>query len=390
MRPRRIFFFSHDAFGLGHLRRTLRIANRLAGPDRSILVACASPEVTRFTVVPGIACLRLPGVVRKQSSREYVPAEPGRSLDALVALRSGLLLDAVRSFDPDLVIVDHEPAGIRNELLPPLAYLREARGDCRIVCGFRDILEEREAVALRWKERDTAEILERYYDSIWVYGEQSFLDFAAIYGLPPVLSARVVYTGYIWSEEPSTEGLPTEPAFQFGGRKPVVTFTIGGGGDGWDFLETFLEVIRDQPLPMPYQAVALTGPFACAALVAKARDLAEQRDDFQVITFTTHSQQLFRTSQQVISMGGYNTLCELAALRRYPLILPRVSPRREQLIRAEAFQRRGYCEYLHPNELTAKVLGDRITSLLEAPPLPAPVFVARGLDCIQGLVERWA
>ena len=36
----------------------------------------------------------------------------------------------------------------------------------------------------------------------------------------------------------------------------------------------------------------------------------------------------------VVSMGGYNTMCEIVSARRPSLILPRSTPRQEQAIRA--------------------------------------------------------
>lgn len=51
-------------------------------------------------------------------------------------------------------------------------------------------------------------------------------------------------------------------------------------------------------------------------------------------------------------MGGYNTVSELLSLRRPALIVPRVVPRQEQLIRAQALSRRGLVRMLHPGELT--------------------------------------
>jgi len=66
-------------------------------------------------------------------------------------------------------------------------------------------------------------------------------------------------------------------------------------------------------------------------------------------------------------MGGYNSVCELMALGARSLIVPRVHPRREQLIRAERFQELGLVDCLHPDSLTPEKLGGWLRS---TPPGP--------------------
>ena len=68
----RIFFYSHDTVGLGHIRRTQKIANQIAADDRSILIACASPKASAYLSEPGIEYLNLPGFTKLMTG-EYVP-----------------------------------------------------------------------------------------------------------------------------------------------------------------------------------------------------------------------------------------------------------------------------------------------------------------------------
>jgi predicted glycosyltransferase len=64
-------------------------------------------------------------------------------------------------------------------------------------------------------------------------------------------------------------------------------------------------------------------------------------------------------------MGGYNTLTEAAASGVSTVCVPRVEPRREQLIRAQAFARRGLLTLVEPRELEPGVLGAKIEAALE-------------------------
>ena len=67
----------------------------------------------------------------------------------------------------------------------------------------------------------------------------------------------------------------------------------------------------------------------------------------------------------VISMGGYNTICELLTQQTPALIIPRETPRKEQLIRAQCLEREGLIDYLGWHEMTPQKLRDKIFSVLD-------------------------
>jgi predicted glycosyltransferase len=87
----------------------------------------------------------------------------------------------------------------------------------------------------------------------------------------------------------------------------------------------------------------------------------------------------------VLAMGGYNTVCELLTLRKRALIVPRVKPGVEQLLRAERMAARGYLRMVHPDALTPATLAVALQAELadwrsqrSAPPL-------RHLDGLAGV-----
>ena len=62
----------------------------------------------------------------------------------------------------------------------------------------------------------------------------------------------------------------------------------------------------------------------------------------------------------VVSMGGYNTLLEATSLGKKAVVVPRITPRREQLLRAEAFEQRGLIRMVHPDQLSPRALAEAI------------------------------
>ena len=53
---------------------------------------------------------------------------------------------------------------------------------------------------------------------------------------------------------------------------------------------------------------------------------------------------------------GYNTVCEVLSFAKPALIVPRVRPRCEQLIRAERLRALGLVDVLHPQDLSPGAL----------------------------------
>jgi predicted glycosyltransferase len=67
----------------------------------------------------------------------------------------------------------------------------------------------------------------------------------------------------------------------------------------------------------------------------------------------------------VISMGGYNTVTEILAQARKALLVPRIYPRREQLLRAQRLSDLGLVNYISPEELTPARMFEAVGSMLK-------------------------
>jgi predicted glycosyltransferase len=65
---------------------------------------------------------------------------------------------------------------------------------------------------------------------------------------------------------------------------------------------------------------------------------------------------LMNAADVVVSMGGYNTVCELLSLDKRAVVIPRVRPAEEQLIRAQRMAERGLFSFIHPDRLTPALL----------------------------------
>src|SRR5215813_967441 len=72
LRHKRVLIYSHDTFGLGHLRRCRTIAHSLveADKDLSVLILSGSPIIGSFDFRARVDFVRVPGVIKLRNG-EY-------------------------------------------------------------------------------------------------------------------------------------------------------------------------------------------------------------------------------------------------------------------------------------------------------------------------------
>lgn len=339
----RTLLYSHDTFGLGHLRRSRTIASALveAEPAQSALIVTGSPIAGRFDFPERVDHVRLPGVV-KMADGSYTSSNLALDIDEMVSLRGAIIAATDAQFAPDLLIVDKEPWGFRHEMADTLAAARK-RGT-RIVLGIRDVLDDEDALAREWERKGAVDAIERYYDEIWIYGLPEICRPLAGLGLSPRMERRIVYTGYLRRE--ASDG-PTEFGIEMPDQ-PYILVTTGGGGDGDFLVDWVLGAYEADPTLGP-QALVVYGPFMTAQRRAAFDSrIAALGGRVSALGFHGRLEQVLNEAQGVVAMGGYNTFCEILSMDKPAIIAPRTRPRLEQQIRAAAAEELGLVRMLHP------------------------------------------
>ncbi len=340
----RVLLYSHDTFGLGHLRRSRAIANALVSerPGVSVVIISGSPVIGSFEFGRGVDYVRIPGVT-KQPDGDYRSLNLNLPVEEAVRLREALILQTAETFRPDIFIVDKEPTGFRGEIMPALELLR-SRG-CRIVLGVRDVLDEPSLLVPEWERKGATEALGRFYDDIWVYGLPEVYRPLESLALPTRLVRRTTYTGYLRREVPTTSSLAHHPKIT---RQPFILVTTGGGGDGEDVIDWVISAYESgQEIELP--ALVVFGPFINRDHRRGFMERIARHPKLNAIAFDTKLELLMRKAAGVLAMGGYNTFCEILSFDKRSLIVPRTRPRREQLIRAMEAERLGLVRALVEN-----------------------------------------
>jgi predicted glycosyltransferase len=377
--PRRVALYSHDTQGLGHVRRNLALADALAAaePASQTLLITGAPTAAALPLPPGADFVALPAVAKRRDG-EYEPRALTGSLGRLVRLRSEVISAALAAFEPDVLIVDKVPRGFSGELEPALRRLRRS-SRARCVLGVRDVLDTATVARREWEEQGGTQAVALHYDAVWVYGDPAVYDPVTEYGLPASVRTKVSYTGYLaWGRPVPPAGTTPPPP-----PGPFALCLVGGGQDGLALARSF---VRSR-LPRGMTGVVVTGPYMAPGHREDLHLLAATRSDMVVTDYVLDPERWIGAADLVVSMAGYNSVCEVLAHRKRALLVPRTRPRAEQLVRARRLEQLGLVDVLHPDALSSARLAGWMAGAVAADPPPAGRVDLDGLARVPGLVD---
>lgn len=376
----RILLYSHDTFGLGNIRRTLLLAQEVIDqyPKAAVLLVTGSQMIHSFRIPKGVDYIKLPCLDRIDAER-YESRFLLECSDAVKRTRRAIIERTVLGFAPDLMIVDKRPAGVDGELSETLTALRNGNFPTRLVLGVRDILDEPRKTRETLKNNQSFEIIRDYYDEVWIYGSQSIFDTVSEYDFPDDVARITHYCGYLKR--------PTVLTRREAGP-PHVLVTTGGGGDGSRMIETYLEGLSNLPRNVALKSTVVFGPQMSADKRAALVSSFGYLTDVEFREFEADLTELYSTADLVVSMAGYNTVCELLSFGSNAILVPRAEPVKEQLIRARLLAAAGLFEIVEPDDLTPETLLTKVlASLKHTSDLPVRVNL-QGLPRIRERVRE--
>ncbi len=384
---RRLLIYSHDSFGLGHLRRCRAIAHALVERYRhlSVLILSGSPIIGSFDFKSRVDFVRVPGVIKLRNG-EYTSLQLHIDIEKTLEIRSSIIQHTAEIFDPHLFLVDKEPLGLRGEVRTTLEMLRQ-RGT-RCVLGLRDVMDEPLSLVDEWERKGVYPALQTLFDDIWVYGQPELFDpLREIPGMAP-FAAKTRFTGYLRRTLPEdTSGAPSDDLPD----TPYLLVTTGGGGDGQELIDWVISAYEHDP-GLPYPALLLLGPFMHPDQRSEFLTRVARLPKLKALTFDAHVERLFDRAIGVVAMGGYNTFCEILSFGKPALIVPRTTPRLEQQLRAERAERMGLVRMLDDSGGRQPERMAAMLRQVEDWPTPRPTRypgLLDGLDRIGDFVEPW-
>ena len=355
----RVLLYSQDGMGLGHLRRACNIAREIMArsPKSAILIVSDSPAISLFPPLQGMDFLKLPTIV-KTGDTTWQTGSFAHDIGPTIKMRSLLIRDAFLQFRPDLVLVDHMPVGALGELMPMLDCAASGYYPTRLFLGLRDVLDDPDVIRRVWNDLGAYDYLANY-EAVLIYGCRDMYDAASAYDISPH-ARKVVYCDYVTEAD---SGASTN------GDKRFVLLTGGGGADAYQLMRVFIEAFPLLARDSGLHAMVLPGPNMSPGETKALIDQAGT-SPVEVVDGFRDATPLIRSAGAVVSMAGYNSLCEALKAQVKALIVPRKGPSAEQRMRTEIFADRQLITALDPDELSVETMAPALLKLLDEDIIP--------------------
>ncbi len=382
----RILMYSHDTLGMGHTWRTITIASHLAKniANASILVLTDLPIIGRLRLPANVDYVHLPGVVLS-TAQEYQARNLNLDLKKLIKIRCKITQSALKTFKPQLIIVERDPLVLPDEMDRILSFVRDKMPLTKVVWGLSDIIGKSDFIVREWTGQQVYQMLDRFCDEIWVYGLMEIFDQIKEYQIFPPLSEKFFYVGYLRAASKYEKN-----RVKSNHQLPVVLVTTGSGSDGFGLLETYIRFLEKSGGAALFQSVIVSGPMMRTSEKHLLKERAEKLPNVVFHRFSKHFLQLVKEADLVVTTSGYNTLCEILSYRKNMLFVPTVAPPNERLLRAQIFERLGLGELLSPESLNPEYLGEKVTSAVSNPhdSIDRMNSVNIGMDGLDKIVDR--
>lgn len=341
--------------GTGHLVRTLRLARAAVAAGHEVLVISGGRPLDHVDQM-GVAVAELPPVtVQGLDFSTLVTPDGVAATEAYLKKREDQIRQNIKTFAPDVLITELFPLGRRmlsNEFLAAI----DATPRALILSSVRDVPEPKP------KRLDqTADRLRAHYDGVLVHGDESIMPLSATWPLPEDVMQMVHYTGYV---------APPRPAAQPPGKDILVS--TGGGNLGRFLVEVAARAATLSSNPWHVLVGgADAAEIARAVLPAPNLTIEPARRDYP---------DLLASAACSVSLSGYNTAVELAALETPAILVPsEEGGEREQLLRAIALAHHGGIDVVREHELTSEDLAKRADALAAGPRrAPVPLQMDQG------------
>jgi len=146
-------------------------------------------------------------------------------------------------------------------------------------------------------------------------------------------------------------------------KEKLVLVTAGGGHDGYPMMQACMDAFRLVGKDPPFEAIFVAGPLMEHGFKKSLREQGAELN-IRVLSHVHESLGYLEAADLVITMAGYNSICEILTLKKKALVIPREGPRAEQRMRSRIFAERGIVDVLYANELSPGKLAARIVANL--------------------------
>ena len=344
----RLLFFASNGLGVGHLTRLLSVAHAVTrhSKEHEILFLTNS-EASPFPEEFPFYAIRLPGRNRARSG--------GLTAKSYLQTVRPLVLQAISSFDPHILVTDTFPEGPERELLPVMEWpilkafiFREQNAERSQDALFREALRPYHRILVP-HDRGSIPLPERFLED-----------------------PRIRWTGPIVSPQPHFSRQEARERLGILPESPLFLLSFGGGGDPLSrqrALET-ASLMRHRKIPFFYASGPLTRN------LPPGIHAREWLPVWPIKPFLP-------AFDGVVASGGYNTVHELLEVRIPALLLsfPRALDPQDKRVERFVAEGRGVSASSENAEAFKKTLETFLASCQNSPESKNQFFPFSGAAC---------
>jgi uncharacterized protein (TIGR00661 family) len=204
-----------------------------------------------------------------------------------------------------------------------------------------------------------------------VLGEADIFDPRSEYQFPKSVAEKVSFCGYMRREAGAKSRQEIRKKLQLEATQRLVLVTLGGGEDAFETITKYLDGAARLTENWPIHSLIIYGPEMKKAHQLELLQASSGNQNITLMEFTNDLMSYLGAADVVVAMGGYNTICEILSLQKKAIVIPRVKPVQEQLMRAERMSERGFFKFIHPDNLTSDGLMSAVKTELDSPQQPA-------------------
>ncbi len=313
-RPRLLFYCQHSV-GLGHLVRSLALAEGLSERfDVTLLNGGRLPSGTR---VP--AQVEMVNLVPLGHDDEYqlVSLDPTYDVEAACRRRVATILDVMQRTQPDVVVLELFPFGRKKfefELQPLLVQAKLQPNRALVVCSLRDILVNQRRDQDRHDERACLSA-NSYLDAILMHSDPQFATLEESFKPRTPLTVPVHYTGFVTASSPL-------PAAEHSHKIDRVIVSAGGGMVGGPLVRAAVAAHRQVWERTNLRTTIVGGPFLPESEWAWLQRQARCSPLLDTIRSVDNLADEMARSRVSVSQAGYNTTMDLLRSRVSSVVVP--------------------------------------------------------------------
>ncbi len=361
LRPRILFYCQHS-LGMGHLIRSLSLADGLADYFHVVFLN-GGPMPEGVKPSSQIEVINLPPL-GFDSEMRLCSRDQRHTLAQAQSLRSEILLATLHSVKPQVLLIELFPFGRKKfagELVPLLEQAHASSGPRPVViCSLRDILVSRD------QDHDERAVhrTNRYFDAVLVHSDMQFARLEETFHPRSPLAVPVHYTGFVSRKQ--KELSTVEPA-----RQPRIVVSAGGGIVGEGLLHTAVQAYELMTNRRQFEMKIIGGPFIPEQSWQTLQEMSRGKQGLSLQKFVPDLEKELRQAAASLSQCGYNTAMEILRSRVPALVVPfSTDEEDEQMNRARRLERLGALKVLEPKHLDPHSLAAQLDSLLKFQPEP--------------------